>query len=273
MSQANILSVAVGEDAGWEVDAYNASGDAVAFSGSDALFAIANQGENTAAVLNPTATWIDPDAGRIQVTVTGASTANVAPGIYSLIVRVQPANTTTLFRVFAGWLELLYAPGSSAAPPTYCSYQDLLDYAGPWLTKLLVDQGLSGFLRQCGRARSWLDDLIVDRYRPSLYRADLRTYGWAGFANLESQSTIILGYLAANDLMVKDRTREIVAHKAIGYICDQQISGAKDDPYVARAFFHHLRAEELVKSYRAEIDINGDGFPDLAFNLGVHSFR
>lgn len=271
--QSNELCVAVGEDYDWEIDAFADGGGVAAFSPSDGLSAIVNQGEDTSTVFTPSTQWIDATNGRLQLTVSGAATANLTPGMYQLVVRVIPNGTTLKRRVFCGWLDLAYSPGTSTPPPTYCGYQDLLDYGGPWLRKLLVSEGLSGFLRQCARARSWLDDVIVDKYRPSLYRADLRTYGWAGFANLESQSTIILGYLRSNFLMVKDRTKEIVAHKAIGYICDQQISGSKDDPYVARAFFHHLTAEEMVKSYRAEIDINSDGYADLAFNLSVHSIR
>src|SRR5438445_291848 len=68
--------------------------------------------------------------------------------------------------------------------------------------------------------------------------------------------------LDANRLIVRGLTTEIVAKKALSYVLEAQIGMGGDTPYEKLAARFDWQAEQLVKTYRAEIDLNADGAPD-----------
>jgi len=133
------------------------------------------------------------------------------------------------------------------------------------------------FLDERARAREWLDDAIVAASRPYSYRynmGDLLVYGGSPFGPVESPDATIKGYLDLDDLMVKPRTIECVAYKALEFACLKRMTfDSKGDDFRARAASFHRAASNSLRRYRAEIDINADGVADIAFNLGVITMR
>ena len=100
--------------------------------------------------------WKDAAHGLVSVPVPGLATAALAAGSY--LVSVGLADSSADF--FEGLLEVGYAPGTDSLPPTCCSPDDVLDYRA-WIGKLWTPRDLTGFARQRGRARSYLDDPLV----------------------------------------------------------------------------------------------------------------
>jgi len=45
------------------------------------------------------------------------------------------------------------------------------------------------------------------------------------------------------------------------------------EDYRKRANWYHRLASNALRGYRCELDTNGDGRTDIAFNLGVLTFR
>jgi hypothetical protein len=85
---------------------------------------------------------------------------------------------------------------------------------------------------------------------------------------------VIAGYLASNYLQVVPRTIECVSYKALAFICEKrQTFDDKGEIYRQRAVWYHRKASNSLRRYRATLDTNGDGRADIAFNLGVLTFR
>ena len=117
-------------------------------------------GRAIAAVATLAPTWKDATYGLVSVPVPGSATAGLAAGSYLVTVGLTDASAD----IFEGILEVGYAAGTDTLPPVYCSYDDLLDYTD-WIGKLWTPKDLTGFARQRGRARSYLDDILVSLWK------------------------------------------------------------------------------------------------------------
>jgi hypothetical protein len=83
--------------------------------------------------------------------------------------------------------------------------------------------------------------------------------------------------LALDALIVRDQTREIAARLSTWYFCSPQLSRL-DEEEVELARRCRREAEELLKIYRAEIDLpdqagRRDGYADIVINCGATSLR
>jgi hypothetical protein len=220
--------------------------------------------------------WNTPAAATVNVLVNGSATASLNQGWYRVRLEVTFQGNKTTF--YSGWLRLEPIPGTAVEPPTYGTLQDLLNRSGDFLPRLMQETSETNFLYERGRARSYLDEIIVNRSRVFAYRFDLNYalyYGSFPFGPVEAPDQVIAGYLAANFLMVIDRTLEIVSYKALELICEHRIpyGTEQEDEYVKRAARYSALCRRAVRGYRCSLDINNDGLPDIAFNLSVHTFR
>lgn len=270
-----VLTLPINTDGSWEIDGQSVDslGNSTAATGalvSDGLEARVWQGDQTTSIFTPNTAWIDAPNFKLSLSITAAMTASLAPGIWPLEVAWLPGSQRV--PVWGGWLELTDAPGSAAIPPTYSTYQHAIQYGGTWLKALILEQGLGDMLWCLARARTWLDEIIIGHVRRRVGRRDL-LLDPSILAPTEAPNATIQGYLDSNFLLIRPRTIEICSHKAISLLCEKQFSGEKDDPYLARAVYHQRRASDLIKTYRAEIDVNADGLADLVFHLGYFSIR
>jgi hypothetical protein len=269
--------VTPGIDARWTLTITGEDSDPITtYLGSEALTGSIRPGRAVAPVATLAPTWKDAARGLVSVPVPGAATAGLAAGSYLVTVGLADASAD----VFEGILEVGYAAGTDALPPVYCSYDDLLDYAD-WIGKLWTPKDLTGFARQRGRARSYLDDTLValwkgDTSAPAIGRPGLG--GWLmGGGQDAGPSKWLRDMLALDALIVRDQTREITARLSTWYVCSPQLSRL-DEEEVELARRCRREAEELLKTYRAEIDLpdqagRRDGYADIVINCGATSLR
>lgn len=246
------------------------------YQGTEPLYVTVWEGSNLAPINGVVSVaWASPPAG--TVTAVFSPPANLTPGYYRVRLSVSYQGTESPF--YAGWLRVQSVPGTASESPTYCSLQDLLDRAGDWLEQLMQSStsSISNFVQERAAAREWLDDIIVGRSRVFAYRFDLTYalyYGSFPFGPVEAPDEVIVNYLASNYLMVVPRTIECTAYKALGFICEKKVTlDGPTDVYRERARYYHGMASNSLRRYRPCLDTNQDGYADIAFNLGVLTFR
>lgn len=278
MARDNGWTVPAGESDAFTVTISNSAGAAITgqYAGTEPLPATVWEGGNLAPITGVvTTTWQSGANGQVLATVTPPS--GMTPGYYRVRLSVTYNGATNPY--YYGWLKVDAVPGTSSESPTYCALQDLEDLAGDWLTRLMQsDPGAqTNFVRERAMAREWLDDIIVSRSRVFAYRFDLTYalyYGSFPFGPVEAPDQVISNYLASNYLQIVPRTIECTAYKALAFICEKRQTFDEDgEAYRQRAVFYHRKASSSLRRYRPTLDTNGDGNADIAFNLGVFTFR
>jgi|SRR5579862_3550064 len=246
------------------------------YTGSESLACVVWPGGDQAVTLTPAVAWISGPAGTISLLISPSQTTTTAEGRYWGKVTLQDES--------AGWLEaygfaldVLLAPGTAVAPPSYCSFPDLLKYGKVWLRTLQTEDDDAGFSQQCGRARSWLDDLIIAGWQVS-YPIGVGDPGYGAVLVGQNPGQLpsiwLRQQLDAGGLVMRDLVVEITAKKALSYICEGQIgSGNTAFDFAKLARYFHGEANELAKTLRAEINPDSNGYPQFAVNLGQKSMR
>lgn len=276
-NRGNTWAVPAGESDSFDVTIANAAGPITGqYQGTEPLPVQLWKGSDLANIAGIcTASWISGPDGTVLATV--APPAATAPGYYRVRLNVTYGGATS--PIYYGWLKVEASPGTAAASPVYCELQDLVDLAGDWLERLMQggpsDQ--TDFARERAMAREWLDDIIIGRSRVFAYRFDLNYalyYGSFPFGPVEAPDSVITNYLASDMLMIVPRTIECCSYKALAFICEKrQTFDEKGEEYRQRAQWYHRKAANSLRRYRATLDTNADGRADVAFNLGVLTFR
>lgn len=248
------LTVTIADDQGNPITTY---------SGSEGLAAEVWPGGDRAASFAATATWNTPSAGTVDVMVTGTQTAMLEEGRYlGAVILQDPVDGPLEAYVWA--IDVGLAPGSAPAPTVYCRFSDMLTYGRSWLVKLQGDDDQEGFARQRGRARSWLDDVILAHYTGAS-----SSYGQIGMWNYGSTpSAWLRGILDGGGLISRDWVVEATAKRALGFVCESQIGPAKDNQYTGLANRFKNEAASIVMGHVAEITTNSP--PGTTPNLWVH---
>ncbi len=241
------------------------------YLGSETLLAEVWPGGDRPAAFAAAASWVDATLGSIVVTLSAAQTAPMAEGRYKGRLILTDTALGPL-EAYLWTMDLRPAPGTGDPPKVYCDFTDLLEYGRSWLRNLQTDDDDEGFTRQCGRARSWLDELLIGAWPGSYGGTDLgSTLGWR---QGQLPNPWLRQKLDAGGLIVRDLVKEICANKTLGFICQGQVGpGEKQQDYPRLARYYHREAAQLVRTLTAEIDSNGDGIPEIAINLGCGSMR
>ena len=222
------------------------------FVEGDTLAATIWSGQGQPVLESPTAAWADddPTAGLVKLTITEAQSGNLDAGRYRLRVVVNSTDGQVIDAVEAV-LAVAEAPGVDEAPKVYGTYQDLLLYA-PWLaTANDLNADLTGFSRQRGQAREWLDAIILDhapRYGQGLN--DCHT--------LVNNDRYISEKLDADELLITGKVREIVARRTLALVCGSMLPTAgQDSPYEAFGRKQQAMADSLIGTYTAQLSSDG----------------
>ena len=253
------------------------------YDGSEALDACAWPGGNRPAAFALAVAWADADAAEIEVTITPAQTASLAPGRHrGSVGLVDPELGRVEAYTFA--FEVLAAPGAiptpdpdaPAPPPVYCDLADVLD-GRPWLRDLQDDEDEGGFARSIGKASRWLDELILNRAPRSFGGPNLGDpgYGARSAGAVSGPSPYLRRLLDGGALVVSDWVRECVAMRAAHLILNGKIGpGSEVSPYQALAAKLKAQSYNLANSRTAELRTGGPGSePTLFFHLGSGSLR
>ena len=157
------------------------------------------------------------------------------------------------------------------------TFPDLLRYGRSWLRSLQSDEDDAGFSAQCGRARSWFDDLVLARWQVAMpIGVGDPGYGAVLVGQNPGQlpSKWLRDQLDAGALIVRDSVVECNAKKALALICEGQVGpGDKGTEFARLGRWYHREADGIARTIRAEIDTNRDGWPEFAVNLGQFSIR
>lgn len=225
----------------------------------------------------PSIQWLDAPTAQFRVSFSNADTAGkLNPGRY--YIQADAIRGARSDQILDAWLQILPVPGTDPPVPTYTTYPDLQDYA-PWIGDLQAAESATGFVRQQGMARAWLDQIIISRYSVG---DTAPIIGSPGFANWSmfigtvdfAPSKWLRDQLALNTLIVQPLTREIVACQALFYITQPQIGSIGDTPFVKISQHFSRRASSLVKTYRTEIDLlPQDGWADIIVRCGSTNLR
>jgi hypothetical protein len=243
------------------------------FLATDTLTATVWPGDDRAAVATPTAAWDDYATGKYLLTFADATTATVTPAKYRLRVSFTRGSRTGV--LLDGWLVVSATKGTATAGQAKTTIDDLLRYA-PWLDDLMSDSDQGGFQEQQARAFSWLVDVLCDRWRPA-GTASLGDRLVIGYDYADGPSVWLRGKLTAatSALVSRGKTVEILAKKAIAFVCEAQIGRESARDFAAHANAYHGDADSLLKTYRAEIDTKDtyDGVPTMTIHCGTQSLR
>jgi hypothetical protein len=254
----------------WTSTICDGNGNPIAYTGSETLTGQLWPGGAQPVSYTPSVTWATPSAGLIMVSLTAADTAALAAGRYEFLARVQPPSSDPL-DAYGCTIDILQGPGTDAVPTTYPYTQNeatalLYRYGRSWLRQLQTGDDTAGWSEQCGRARSWIEDLAHAHYRVA---AMTMVVGSQAFGPRRSgaRSTWLQDQLDNNTLMLTDQICEAAAKKALAFICEGQVGmGDKAGQYARLARMYHSQADYLGSCLTLSLDTNGDGFPDVSID-------
>ncbi len=243
------------------------------FLSTDVLTASVWAGSNEVPLLTPTATWISATNAQYQVTLQDTDSASLAYGIYYLQAYATRAGTpsrTTALLPRGTSLEIIAAALTGTPRPTYISIIDLRKIA-PWIDDLQVPDSHEGFDDPCADSRDWLDEMTLRNYRGG----NVSLLGYHGFAldawytgggrRTSLTNRWLFAALAADQLLVTPRIKNVCAYFALSRICESMIT--KGDMYAMLAARYRLEAESLLASTTVEIDVNADGYGEVRINF------
>jgi hypothetical protein len=243
------------------------------FLASDVLTAKVWSGSNETPLLTPTASWISAANATYQVTLQDADSSSLAYGIYYLQAYATRAGTpprTTALLPRGSSLEIIAAATTGTPRPTYITITDLRKIA-PWIDDLQVPDSHEGFDDPCADSRDWVDELILRNYRGG----NVSLLGFHGFAldawfsgggrRTSLTNRWLFACLAANQLLVTPRVKNVCAYYALSRICESMIT--KGGMYAMLAARYRLEAESLVASTTFEIDLNADGMGEVPISM------
>jgi hypothetical protein len=236
------------------------------YTGSEDLVCSVWPGDARGVTFSPVAEWttVSPDPNVISITITDEQTANVEPGRYQLLLKIDDAGE--IVDAFACTVTVTLVAGVGVAPRTYTSYDDLLRYGRSWLKQLQTSDDQLGFAEQQGRARTKLEDIAHAHYRGG----SLATYvgGYSGGPRIwPGRSAWLQEQLDAGYLMVTDQVKELCAKFALAEVCRGQIgTGDSASAYARLARMYESEANYLASCLIIGIDSNSDGVAETTID-------
>jgi hypothetical protein len=195
------------------------------YDGTQALTALVWPGDDRAAAFAPTAAWITPGEGRVDVVILSAQSSLLDEGEYRLLLTLDDAGEPV--PAYLATIGAIAAAGSAVAPPAYARYADLLDVAPSLRTNADADTQ-AGYAEDLGLAREWFDGLMqahctgggMTRQMAALYGT-----GWSPVSDL------LQTWLDDDRLVVTARIRRCCAKYAACQACKRLVTTDPADAY------------------------------------------
>ena len=197
---------------------------------------------------------------------TGSRTGTFSQAIFTGGSKTLSTTTAAVDTVEVEYLEIIATPVATVPRPNYIVMTDIRKIA-TWIDDLQVPDSSMGFDDQLADSRDWLDEMTLRNYRGG----NDSLLGYHGFAldawytgggrRTSLTNRWLFAALAANQLLVTPRVKQVCACYALSRICESMIT--KSGQYVALASRFRFEAESLLASTRVEIDVNGDGFGEV----------
>lgn len=228
--------------------------------------------------------WVSAPEAQVKVTVIASRTASLAAGTYAGRLTVSSGGRTLPGGVFQ--FVVSQSSGSATADPVYGpdDDSDLVRYCSN-IRRLIRDEDQTGYRAKRALARQELDALILQRYRPLANGLDyfgagfgdgigLPGYGFGWEWTRETPPNAVMKTaLDNNGLVVTPTTRKIVASYALWAILSDQIESAPNPAFERMAARYLAQYDYTVRTYRPEIDINGDGIADVFIDFSTFTMH
>lgn len=229
--------------------------------GNETLSGVVWAGDDRAPLFTPTVAWYAGSTTDVVISGTNLQT-DVEPGEYPIEVTVG-TSTAVVAR-----LVVSARPAAATAPKDYCSLDHMFLYGGAWLRSLQTKNDQAGFAEQRGRARSIIDDWILDRVCVGLP---------IGSDDYAARRATWKGYLDANGLRIggayPDKIIEVAARLALAMVLDGQLGEKSPTAYQDQADKQRAMALDLWRSSVIQIDTNADGTADRAISMAPTAIR
>lgn len=138
------------------------------YDGSQALSTSVWAGGERSTSFAATTTWVVPASGTISIAIDDDDTADLEPGRYQLLTRLDDAGTTV--DVYRCSIDILEAPGTGTAPFSYITADKMREFA-PEIGRLLDEADETNFAEQLNQASLEFDRLVLNRYCPQIGRS------------------------------------------------------------------------------------------------------
>ena len=174
------LDLQQGTSFDWQLQALNPD-DSVStqFLSGDTLAAKLWQGDSDASIFTPAITWLNASAAQYQISFNNADSLNLPLGVYYVQATATRGGRSAALLPRGTTVTIQAAPGASTAKPTYVTVDDIRSIAG-WVDQVSSPNKQTGFLVECARARSWLDENILRNYRGG----NVELLGFHGLASI-----------------------------------------------------------------------------------------
>lgn len=282
MPDPNGMAMVLGSTRSWVLTARDGRRAALTgvFSSGDALDAAVWRGDDQAALLAPTVSWVDAAAATVRLTVTAAqlATAGATEGLYRLEVGVTPASDGERRVVHSGVIRLHPTAGTGSALTAYCTSEDLLTYCRELATLQSTDVDQTGFAEQRHRALETFNDWVLDRYRPrpGCSRREVNgdaddagpfnRFAPASDASEPPTRTQLEAWLTPTRLILNENVIEANARYAASLVYGS--TPGANNVYQQMAVIERDKAEMAMK--RARVEIDAQSVPDGTPTLRVH---
>lgn len=269
-----LTPLVIGSSRDYTLQVYRPDGSAYSaantpFDGTESLAASLGLGVDQSPLLSPAAAWVDHTIAQFKVSFNDADAASLIAGEYVLQAKASKSGRTA--NLFVGYLPLIQAGGSAAAPATYGSLDDMRLYC-TWIDRMEHPSRRSQFIKERARARTWFDLLLQRHFRASGYGISTLGYPIGGIGPFRTGAVNLWlqQQLDANTLMITDDIRECLAKKALAFALEYQIGGQDETSYQALAAAFHGECDMyLAPMITAGLDLNNDGWPDLVIDLST----
>jgi hypothetical protein len=252
-----------------------------AYLASDTLTSVLSPGDDRPALTTPTAAWIDATVASWSLNLVPADTAaaTVPPGVYR--IRVIATRGSAIAELLRDSIEVLPTEGTGTAPAVYGSYNDMQAECN-WIGQFADGADQSGFAEQRGKARLWLDDLILRAAPVGGQGALISRQSWWSwsYSGLDPRSgtglaidTTLAAYLASNCLMTTGPRGQGIITATSCYAIALVLRAQPGNDNLKLASYFMRRAQAEASMLVCEIDINGSGKPAYAIALGVTNTR
>jgi hypothetical protein len=253
-----------------------------AFSAGDTLSAYLYRGLDEVPLFTLACTWYTANGsqtgygqGQLVASITSLQSSSLEPdGSYILQVWWKSAITGQSACIVRATVHVEPAASQTLETiTTYNSLQDVLDIA-PWVRIFQsTDTDVEGFYRQRALARQWLDWAIIDNYRGTSAGAfeyvsllALSFGGGVGWRRSQGPSPAMVGWLAADRLILRPDVVSACAHKTASYIGLAQIG--RNMMAERNGAYHREMATRILIGTTAELDLNQVGTGTIFVNLG-----
>lgn len=233
---------------------------------------------------SPSCSWIDPTQGTCLLYFSRALTAILAPGDYTVLVKVVRTASAggQVDDGFRGTLRVLAVAGTAAAGPTFCTAADLAEYYPEVWRSLGLASDESGFLKERRQARAEMIGFWVDRYEPQVGFSKRRQavadpncgYDVPSRAGIpadrlptkaELRAALLRGGLVLDEIDGL-RVAKVAAGMALALILERnEIASRAQNAYAQSANEFRARAKAELAEFRPYVDMSNplDGTEDI----------